>query len=163
MIRSSYLKDATDINKLPRVITQLANAILEWQWETGLDYHAIAFRGMSGALVVPMLCRRLNKGMIVCRKESERSHGDLCEGLLIGGNYIIVDDFISCGHTVRGIAETIEKYRTRFGEPEFPSSKLLAVFLYQRVHDSYTIEKSVCVFGQDIPVYGVKTIFNYDT
>ncbi len=153
MIQSSYLKDALDIKTLPKVVTQLANAILEKQ----LDFNAIAFRGMSGALVTPMLCRRLNKGMIVCRKESEQSHGDACEGFLIGGNYIIVDDFISGGSTVRGIDETIEKWRTKWIDiPQTSPFNLIAVFLYQRTNKT---ARRVIFKGKDIPVYGVHQIY----
>jgi hypothetical protein len=70
---------------------------------------------MSGALVGPMLALRLGKGFIVCRKPQEESHGGSAEGSLsCGGDYIIVDDFISSGATIHGIIEAIADYRERF-------------------------------------------------
>jgi hypothetical protein len=133
-IYSSYLEEVMDIKNLPQVVTSLADAIRRRK----LDFNAIAFRGMSGALVTPMLCRRLKKGMIVCRKDSEQSHGKPVEGYLVGGNYIIVDDFIGSGHTVKEIVKAIEKWWTTHTSPSacppltIPCFKPLAVFIYTR-------------------------------
>lgn len=133
MINSPYLSKVVDINTLPMVVNELAKLIRKQK----LDFDAIAFRGMSGALVVPMLCYKLEKGMIVCRKESEESHGSSCEGYMAGGNYIIVDDFISSGSTIRGVVKTIDDWavkNTAGGVPFIP----VGIFLYRDAGMEYS-------------------------
>lgn len=103
---SYYLKAVVCTQNLAVTVRALKACILE----SGLEFNAIAFRGMSGAFVVPMLATRLRKGIIVCRKPSEESHGRAFEGLCIGGNYIIVDDFIGGGTTVRGIIDVVNAH-----------------------------------------------------
>jgi hypothetical protein len=104
ILRSSYLQDAMDPRQLPRLVRELKAAILA----DGVQFNAIAFRGMSGALVAPLLALTMKKGVIVCRKESEQSHADAVEGHLEGGPYIIVDDFVSSGRTVQAIIAAID-------------------------------------------------------
>lgn len=106
-IHSMYLPDVMTAERSFVTARRLKRAILA----SGLEYNAIAFHGMSGALIVPMLAWRLRKGMIVCRKPTEHSHGGDFEGLYKGGNYIIVDDFISGGDTIRGIIDTINLHK----------------------------------------------------
>ena len=118
-----YLGEVLNIRRIPKIINGLARVIRKSPHE----FDAIAFRGMSGALVVPMLCRRLKKEMIVCRKESEKSHGQPAEGYLNCERYIIVDDFIASGATIRGIVEAIDD------ETRYPHPTPVAVYLYGKV------------------------------
>jgi hypothetical protein len=149
MIQSSYLRHPIDIATLPRVVAALAKRIRKEKPK----YKAIAFRGMSGALVVPMLCLELRKPMIVCRKESEKSHGSPVEGWGRGGPYIIVDDFISSGSTVRGIMATLAHwYTSRIGyyesdDPERPNKPECAgIFLYLETEETPNLN--------GVPVHG---------
>lgn len=74
-----------------------------------LRFSHIAFSGYSGALVASLVATKLNKKLIVVRKAGEKSHGELLEGDNKSGSYIILDDFISYGGTVRRILRIIEK------------------------------------------------------
>lgn len=163
-VHSSYLQGSMDIEQLPEIVAGLAARIEE----SGLEFNAIAFRGMSGALVSPMLALRLGKGFIVCRKPSENSHAGAAEGSLsCGGNYIIVDDFISSGRTVWAIVAAIEDYRERFNKSQLwvgpgwsvgaykdraayeqiPEFKCAGVFLYDSSQTYSTMSK--CEYDED--------------
>lgn len=92
------------------------------------EFDAIAFTGISGALVAPTLAFLLDKSLIAVRKdkikEPRHSHlsaeGEDCQ------HYLIVDDFSSTGATVRNIITTIESQKIT-GEP-------VAVFFWSRIY-----------------------------
>jgi adenine/guanine phosphoribosyltransferase-like PRPP-binding protein len=82
----------------------------------GLRIDAIAFRGMSGCLFAAPLSARMRKPMIMVRKKCvscgrEQSHTtQLVEGDRNAKTYVIVDDFIASGKTVRAIQEAITNW-----------------------------------------------------
>jgi adenine/guanine phosphoribosyltransferase-like PRPP-binding protein len=74
---------------------------------SGVSFDTIAFSGVSGALIAPLIADRLGKHLTVIRKrpEQERAHSSRpCEGWCDPqAKYIIVDDFLDTGATVRRI------------------------------------------------------------
>ena len=70
---------------------------------------SIAFRGMSGAVVAPVLAYICDLGLIVVRKENDSSHSTRRVEGELAHDYIIVDDFISAGYTVDAIINAISK------------------------------------------------------
>ena len=76
------------------------------------EFDAIAFRGMSGALISPSLATHLDKSMIMVRKYGEIfSHSSReVEGDSAAKTYIIVDDFVSSGDTIKSIISEIKKF-----------------------------------------------------
>lgn len=112
-VHSAYLEFGLDSTALLdtadaclRVLTPL--------YERG-EFDALAFCGMSGAIITPMLAAMLGCGLIMVRKGFEKgafckpdSHSfDFVEGAEDAEAYIIVDDFISSGRTARYIVGTI--------------------------------------------------------
>lgn len=106
-------------------------------------FDAIAFRGVSGSMVAPLVCQQLGKFPIIVRKDTDGSHSsDTVEGYAgcrysvdEGGwprheympfRYIIVDDFIDSGKTVRAIVDEMGE-RVNCG-----ASKLIGVVLWGR-------------------------------
>lgn len=89
--------------------------------ENGLKFDAVAFRGVSGALVAPLVAAALKKNLIVVRKDNEEAHSFArVEGLigfdrgklnLDGFRYILVDDFIGYGSTVLAVVEAMAEHR----------------------------------------------------
>jgi hypothetical protein len=75
------------------------------------QFQAFAFRGLSGALVAPLLAVHFDKSLIAVRKETEPSHG-CCYvlGDRAAKSYLIVDDQISSGTTIRWIFKHIKKW-----------------------------------------------------
>lgn len=75
----------------------------------GLKFDAIACRGVSGLLIAPIVAMRLNKTIIVVRK-GEKTHSCYAvEGDHAAKRYLILDDFIDSGNTIRVTGEEIHK------------------------------------------------------
>lgn len=72
------------------------------------EFEAVAFRGISGALIAPSVAQCLKKDIIVVRKNETRHSGLQVEGPYCE-RYIIVDDFISSGETIQIIKDSVEK------------------------------------------------------
>jgi adenine/guanine phosphoribosyltransferase-like PRPP-binding protein len=71
-------------------------------------YDTLAFAGISGAIIAPPLALKMGKELIAVRKASDKCHSSYrVEGYDDVNNYIIVDDFIDTGATVRRIQEQI--------------------------------------------------------
>ena len=73
----------------------------------GLKFDAIACRGVSGLLIAPIVAMRLNKSLIVVRKVEYTHSPYVVEGDYGARTYLILDDFIDKGATVRNIARNI--------------------------------------------------------
>jgi adenine/guanine phosphoribosyltransferase-like PRPP-binding protein len=88
--RDTYLSDAFGD---PRELIDTAR-----YFTSGVEFDTIVGRGLSGALVVPMLARALDTYWAIVRKEDgSHSHYDV-EGA-IGRRWLFVDDFICSGRT----------------------------------------------------------------
>lgn len=75
----------------------------------GVKFDTLVFRGFSGTLVGPATALRLGKRWALIRKQGDTAHSSrIVEGDNIG-DYVIIDDFLDTGHTVRTIAETLSK------------------------------------------------------
>lgn len=72
-----------------------------------LQFDAIAFRGMSGALLAPSIANELNKSILMVRKNDDRHSSLTVEGDYGAKTYVIVDDFVCTGHTARTIRDEI--------------------------------------------------------
>jgi len=75
--------------------------------DRGLEFDAIACRGVSGLLIAPIVAMRLNKSLIVVRKGEDTHSMYTVEGDHGARRYLILDDFIDQGDTVREIASEI--------------------------------------------------------
>jgi len=96
----------------------------------GLKFDAIAFTGMSGALLAPPLAVKLGKTLIMVRKRGTKSHSKLrVEGDQAAKTYIIVDDFQESGETARQIRADVAKFA--------PHAKLLGIY---EMHHQYRYE-----------------------
>ena len=83
----------------------------------GLDkFNAIAFRGISGALIAPVIAHSLKKEIIAVRKSEKRHSSSKVEGVgkTTTANYIIIDDLIDSGKTMRDIIDAITKANPRY-------------------------------------------------
>ena len=75
----------------------------------GVDFDAIAVRGVSGLTRGSIIAHLMCKGLIVVRKRESRHSCMDVEGAVIrrGGHWIIVDDFVMSGSTVAAILEAV--------------------------------------------------------
>ena len=75
------------------------------------DFEAIAFRGMSGALVSIPLALKMGKTLIMVRKPDEDTHSSYpVEGDTQAKRYVIVDDFVASGDTVKAVKRAVLKF-----------------------------------------------------
>jgi adenine/guanine phosphoribosyltransferase-like PRPP-binding protein len=74
------------------------------------EFDAIAFTGMSGALLAPTLALRLEKNLLMVRKPGDSHSGMRVEGDKAALRYVIVDDFMASGRTVRTILKEVADF-----------------------------------------------------
>jgi adenine/guanine phosphoribosyltransferase-like PRPP-binding protein len=95
-----YLHNVLERDSLKECITLIIRHIEQ----TGVEFDSFAFTGMSGTIPGSILAYSLNKTMIMVRKEGDNSHSfEKVEGDIAAKKYIIIDDFICDGNTVRNI------------------------------------------------------------
>jgi hypothetical protein len=76
-----------------------------------MEFDAIAFRGMSGALLAPAVALSMKKNLLMVRKPADDSHSMMMvEGDKAARRYVIIDDLISTGATVRTIFKEIREF-----------------------------------------------------
>ena len=108
MLHSEYIAAAVCPTSHPIVIRNAVKALRKPCFRKLFD--GIAFRGMSGALVAPEIAVKLKVGMLAVRKAAEHSHSELkVEGDYSCTRYVVVDDMVATGDTIRAIMEDIEK------------------------------------------------------
>jgi adenine/guanine phosphoribosyltransferase-like PRPP-binding protein len=74
-----------------------------------VDFNTLVFRGFSGALVGPVVALELGKRWALIRKPHDRTHSCyLVEGEVFG-DYVIIDDFIETGDTIKAIRDIVEQ------------------------------------------------------
>lgn len=75
-----------------------------------IEFDAIAFRGLSGALIAPSIAMEMGKELIAVRKTKGDHSSNMVEGDRNARTYVIVDDFIGSGNTVLKMLDEIAKY-----------------------------------------------------
>lgn len=92
-------------------------------------FDAVAFTGSSGAAIAFYLATEYEIPLLYVRKTGEKSHGQKVESNSpsVIRKYLIVDDFISSGTTVRSIIRKISKQCTKYGIKELEP---IGVFCY---------------------------------
>ena len=92
-----------------------------------VDFDTIAFRGASGALFAPIVAHLLKKEIFYVRKlDGSHSYADY-EGFIESEKYIILDDFIGSGDTLRAIHKVMQK--------ENPKASLVGFYFYHASSD----------------------------
>lgn len=141
MVRSQYL---TDLFR-PEYRTQIINRSVSKINQLYLDFDAVVFTGNSGALIVPEIAIALNKPFTLVRKETNSHSCFLVEGFIMFNKYLIIDDFVESGNTVRNIIKEINKNLLGFKE-------CIGVFTYNNPSD-FTIDLEDGKDGQ-LPAFG---------
>ncbi len=122
-VRTNYLKRVYEPEEFKLMVEEMAARIRPYL----ADFDAIAFRGSSGAAIAYPLSFLLGKPLMHVRKP-DNSHSELTvEGFCGARNYIIVDDFVCSGSTLREIVIQVDAYTTGAGHPV---PKPIHLFLY---------------------------------
>ena len=105
-----YLEDFIDPRKAKYIINECVAELRKLQRTSVLEFDAIACRGLSGLLIAPQIAVRLEKSLIVVRKGEDCHSSNMVEGDSATLRYIIVDDLIATGSTVRAMHREIGKF-----------------------------------------------------
>ena len=136
----------------PRSLKAQVNRVIRnlEKLQKNVKFDAIAFRGISGAAVAYPVSVLAGYHLIFVRKEKHNQH----HGREVEGSenrkirrYIILDDFINCGDTVKAIIHAIDKDRKGYLNPP----KCVGVAIYNKGETSK--KKEVYVEGNRIPVF----------
>lgn len=89
-----------------------------------VEFDTIVFCGVSGALFGPVLAYEMKKEIVVVRKqETERSHSyHKCEGYTGSKRFLIVDDIIDSGSTMRYALQAMKNFS--------PDAECVGAYLY---------------------------------
>lgn len=99
---SPYLSDAfTEINSITEAVREILTDIAP-------EIDTLVGTGVSGALVVPYIGRVLDVHWALVRKPTEGSHSDLLVEGTIGKCWVLVDDLIDTGETLKRVEEAIK-------------------------------------------------------
>lgn len=126
---SMHIAPYVDPKQLQERIDFATKAIELYEATHETTVEAIAFRGMSGALVASPVAARLQKPLILVRKPNDNSHSPLkVESCKIEPkNYVILDDFVSSGKTANAIIKAIKLVA--------PKAKYLGVLQVSYLHN----------------------------
>lgn len=96
-------------------------------------FDAIAFTGLSGSVIAGAVALAMDKYLYCVRKSKENRHSDyVVEGPSTGLRYIILDDFISTGSTIRRIVEMVQAHTDN-------SAKCVGAYMWR---DEYSLSNS---------------------
>lgn len=113
----------------PDLFTKKVNSMVRLIRSSNIKFKAIAFTGMSGSMIGPAIAARLKKDMILIRKGSDDCHTSKeVEGRKDIKSYIIIDDRIVTGNTVKSIVNGVSSFTKN-------QAKLMGVFLYHHPYD----------------------------
>jgi orotate phosphoribosyltransferase-like protein len=118
-INTSYLQHTQQAHQLKDLIDEIAPKMVKLRAK--LKFDVMAFRGFSGASIAYPLSYVTGIPVLLVRKTStsgrliDDSHGYVLESdsSVDINKYVIIDDFISSGHTCRQIVKTIDENLTR--------------------------------------------------
>ena len=99
-----------------------------------LKFDAVAFSGSSGCAIAFYVASKYCIPLIYVRKAKEESHGSRVECNYQGNirKYLIVDDFISSGNTIKYIRKTIKQHAGR-NRTECPEP--VGIFVYDPCYE----------------------------
>ncbi len=118
---AEWLDDAVRKNGVTRIVKKAVAALKD------IDFDTIVFRGMSGALIAPIVAHVLGKEIVMLRKPEAQTHSSYkYEGYLNVQRYIIIDDFVSTGSTV---GEIVSRMRDMVADVKF-----VGLYIYYGTH-----------------------------
>ena len=132
IIKTDYLGKVYQVNKFIEEINKAAKIIRKFKRKNPFD--AIAFTGTSGAAFAYPLSYKLGIPLICIRKSVTDNHfRRKVEGQVNTKRYIIVDDFIESGKTIRRIQKEI-KNNWAAKPPQ-----LIGIYLYAQSYPYYEL------------------------
>jgi len=134
-IRSDYLSSVYNVNAFQDTVKATIKTAKKMMEKCQFD--TIVFTGNSGSALAYILSAEMHIPLICLRREGEQSHfvrdreddDFLLEGSLDCKRYIIVDDFIVSGATIRRIAKAMHD--------GMETAKCVGILLYSDARENY--------------------------
>lgn len=105
---ASWLEPVLDPMTRPNLVLRASDRIFSSHELP--PFRAIAFTGLSGAIIAGSIADRLQKFLYAVRKKDENRHSSyVVEGPIGAFNYLIVDDFVQSGQTIQRIVSEVFK------------------------------------------------------
>ena len=114
------------------------------------NFDSIACCGVSGLMVVPQIAELLDKHILLVRKDSEQRYSDFSIEGVSPYRYVIIDDLICSGNTIRHIKRHIKE--------EHPRSKCVGVYCYMPDECAYRADDSgnkLCLRDLGVPLLNI--------
>jgi orotate phosphoribosyltransferase-like protein len=99
-------------------------------------FDSIVCCGISGLLVAPIVADNLKKNLVIIRKKNDKRYSPFQYEGVVPQNYIIVDDLICSGETVKHIINTISE--------DCPNAKCLGVYCFLKDKCAYRLDPMLC-------------------
>jgi len=150
MSHSYYLENVFDYVDMRKTVSSVARKIKILKNSIKID--AVAFTGNSGAGIAYPLFFKTGIPLICVRKDKENSHGKHVESTNFTKkhiSYIILDDLICNGDTVRTIVRDIDSYYYGISDIKFECTGIL---LYLDAKSDYFPN----INNKRIPVFSIK-------
>lgn len=134
-IESCYLHKIYEPNRFKKTVDDTIKTVIALNKEKKIN--AIAFTGTSGAALAYPVSYATGIPLLCVRKSTKDNHyREKLEGYTRPKNYIIIDDCVCTGTTIKKMVKAISSYS--------PNSKLSALVLYaDRYDDIERLEKVV--------------------
>lgn len=97
------------------------------------QFDSIACCGVSGLMVVPQIAELLDKHIMVVRKAGEKCYSEFRTEGVAPFRYVILDDLICSGDTIRRITSVLKQ--------EYPRSQSIGVYCYLPKETAYSQSK----------------------
>jgi adenine/guanine phosphoribosyltransferase-like PRPP-binding protein len=107
------------------------------------EFDSIACCGVSGLVVVPQIAELLKKHIVLIRKPDEKCYSDFPMEGVTPFRYVIVDDLVCSGSTIRHIKNTIHE--------DCPKAQCIGVYCYMPDECAYRSD-TVKMFEKDFRV-----------
>jgi adenine/guanine phosphoribosyltransferase-like PRPP-binding protein len=98
------------------------------------NFDSIACCGVSGLMVVPQIAELLNKNIVIIRKQNEKRYSDFYIEGVSPFRYVIIDDLICSGNTIKWINNVIHE--------DNPKARCVGLYCYLPEECSYTKDTS---------------------
>jgi adenine/guanine phosphoribosyltransferase-like PRPP-binding protein len=104
------------------------------------QFDSIACCGISGLMVVPQIAELLDKHIVVIRKKNDKCYSEFPMEGVVPFRYIIVDDLVCSGSTIKYIKNTIYE--------DCPKAYCVGVYCYMPEECAYTSD-TIKLFERD--------------
>ena len=151
MSQTCYLQPIFDKGSRTRAINYVLKTL------SNIEHDAIAFSGMSGALIASIIADRTGKGLIMVRKAKDCSHSFLTvESTAYAKSivkYVVIDDLIVTCRTVNRIIQHVEEDSINYNHSEMVC---VGVLLYSPAKDITYSKEIETTDGRTVPLWSRK-------